>query len=254
MEQTIYQILSYIDSLKYNMLMWFLCILWLSILQKYHYQMLRYIKRHSWKIISTFIQLIIRIGIILHEFSHIIFAFFFGAKISEIKLFDKDWWSVNFKILDYIGSLWHTEMWILFFLKLIFNRIGLFMISCWPLIIWILINSLLFYVIMKISDNYYIHIIKIIFVFLYSTLFLQSFILSFQDISNLILYRWTNIFATSIWSIINILIFLLFLLIISPYIDYLIFFITFYAFAFVIISLGFWIIYVTNELKSFFKK
>ncbi len=201
-------------------------ILLITILQKYHYKMLNYLKNSYWKIIVLIFWFIQRLTVIIHEFSHVIFAFVFWAKIKNIDLYSKKWGSVEFAMKDYIGSMWNfaDSNKVLFIINLIFNRIGIFLTSIWPLIVWIVINLILCISLLGINIWETINILEIIknidrmewfFLLIYSLVIIPSFILSFQDVKNLFIYKWDNFFASLVWSFINILILFFFLYLVT---------------------------------------
>lgn len=247
-------ILNIIVSMQEKIIYSLCIIIWTSILQKFHYDMLFFLRDQSIFIIRWWFNIITRIWVILHEFSHLIFVIIFGWKVHEIKLFSKRGGHIKYSVPDYIWSLGHTSMWLFFWIKLIVNRIWIFMVAIWPLIVWILITMWLAYRLFEIpflTTQFHINLNQlniqnsIIFI-LYLSIFLPSFILSFQDISNLLVYRWDNIFATIIGSIFNIIIFTIFLVWIAYLYDYLYYFFWLYVISFAVTAIVYLISQIIN--------
>jgi len=220
-------------------------IILLTFLQRYHYQMLHNIKKRWWKFLTVFVDVVIRIGVILHEFSHLWFAVLFGAKIHKVELFKKTWGQVTFATKDYIANLWFYN-WnkVIYLIKLIINRVWIFLSSMGPLLVGIFLNFLLVNYITGnpllslqkelFSTNWDIvqnivwyfdlflglPIIFKILLFIVITIFLPSFILSRKDLSHFFFYKWPNIFASAVGSLINFSLFFSFIILATRWIDY----------------------------------
>lgn len=230
-----------------------------TVLQKHHYIIINKISILSWKYFKLISSFFIRLWVILHEFSHILFAFLFWHKIKNVDFFLSNWWSVQLEIKDYISSIWYFKWsWFTFFILLIFNRLWIFFTSTWPLIFWTLFTFLLvnysfwmplFSINMNISDYNIneITLINLIILFVYWTFLAQWFILSWQDIKNLYLYRWYNIISTFFWSFINLFFLIFFLFIISFFYFYLIFFFIFYLIWFIFLLILYFLFYIFKK-------
>ncbi len=197
------------------------------------------------KIISTNLQLskfvwsIVRAWVIMHEFCHLIFGLVTFIKIKEVNLFEKNWWNVKYETRNYIWDLpLHYHDWRYWFL-LFFHQIWMFLISIWPILIWVLLNHLL------LSDVFWIqgyqelrnlNFFGFISMFFYSLLIIPSFMLSFQDIKNFIISEQENEWATIIWSVINTMIFFVFIICLSFFVTYFVDFMFLYLFWFFLLS------------------
>lgn len=251
MNEIINYILSYWDWAKYNIILIILILVSLTFLQKYHFKMLFYIMRSRW-IFSKFIIFVNRAGIIIHEFSHLIFVVLSWAKISNITLFSKTWWNVSFEYADYIWSLPYSWGWIWWVILLIFNKFMIFLSALWPLLVWMLLNSLLMKYVLWI--NYFdinIWILNInnsflswFILFLYAIFFMPYFILSYKDMTSFVYYNWSNVFAKFFGSLINVFIFILFLLFLTYFYNYFLSFFVVYLLSFSIT----WLIFVFLKL------
>lgn len=231
-----------------------------SLSQKYYYFILSKIIRIR-SSFFWFIKIIIRWTVIIHEFCHLIFWLITFIKIIKIDLFNPNWWRVDFESRNYIWDLpLYATNWMYLF-KLFFNQIWLFFISIWPLVIWVLINSILlkyFFWIETLINNYIFlnnfseNIYFIFVLILYVILILPGFILSFIDIKNFIISKQETIWATIIWSIINTFIFLIFLFFISYlYIDFFNFFILYFI-SLILVTLIYSIVFILNLLYKLF--
>lgn len=246
-------IINYILSVKRDILSIVWIIFALTFFQKYHYRMLFSMKNNSSHFFGKFISWVIRLWVIIHEFSHLFFGRIFGAKVHSMDLFSETWWQVVFSQQDYIWAIWsnHGTNWFVFLIKLIINRFGTFLSSMWPLIVGIFLNILMlnYFTWNKIFsiqanvnlDSFQITIFSVLFLIIYLIIFMPSFILSRQDISNFFFYRGDNIFASFIWSFINILCFIIFLIVVARFFDYILYFSIFYLYSFVLTVIAWWL-------------
>jgi len=220
-------------------------IILLTILQKYHFQMLYYLTKRYHSFLRYIIKFIIRTGIIIHEVCHMFFWVLSWAKISKVELFRKDGGRVSFETKNYIWHLskfsWHP--WYMF--QLFFNQIWIFLTSIGPLIFWIGFTYLVIFTLnINIWTESYSDIIsslelKEYWILLLYTIIIPSFILSFQDIKNFIISAQDTIGATIVWSFINTLIFMCFLAFLTFFFEYFLFFWIFYIIIFVMLFI-FW--------------
>lgn len=187
----------------------------LTIFQKFYFKILYKLKTKS-SLFNAIFSFIIRFWIIIHEFCHAFFAFLTWNKITKINLFSKWWWSVELETKNYIWAL--SQNWFSwnFLFKLIFNQFWLFFVSFWPLIFWVWITFFIFNLFwitwwQDISDYEY-NIYFICFLLFYS-IFIPSFVLSFEDIKKFFFSKQENLWATIMWSILNFIVFLLFVFI-----------------------------------------
>lgn len=241
----------FLDSL----LILFLIIFW-TFLQWFHYKFLGYIQISLWKTFHVIISVIIRLWIIIHEFSHIIFAFINWSKVIKIELFRKDWWRVILSEKDFIWSMAYNNHSFSYFLLMLLNRIWIFTTNLWPLIIWITINILLFNYVFWINiDNYNdfskvtsMDIRKIVVLTIYIFIILPSFMVSYQDISNIVFYKSNFLIITIVWSMINFLFLALFLYICTFFIKYIVSFFIFYFAVFLTLTCLYLVIYLSKKL------
>lgn len=202
-------------------------IIFSTFVQKYYFIVLYKIKNFN-VFFDYFFWFIIRFWVIIHEFCHMFFWFLSWNKIKEVQLFNKDWWKVIYETKNYIWAL--SEYWfsLWFIFSLILNQIWIFLTSFWPLFFWILITflSLNYFWFTNFSDikNFEYSFWFIVFLLIYS-IFIPSFVLSFEDLKKFFVSKQEWIFSTLFWSIINIFIFVWFIYLISSFIiNYLIFF------------------------------
>ncbi len=132
-------ILSWAVPIYFKIIYIIFWILLLTVLQKFHYLMLFKLTSRS-IIISLVAKFMIRIGVIIHELSHLIFWIISFSKVKEIKFFDENGGSVSYESKDYIWNLPQYYWDWLYWFRLFFNQIGIFLISMWPLIVWMIIN------------------------------------------------------------------------------------------------------------------
>lgn len=239
---------------KFNMLYIVLMIVSLTILQKFHFQMIEYIKWKTWYF-SRIISLINRVWVIIHEFAHIFFLLLAWAKINKIDLFSQNGWSVNYNSADYISALPYSDWkWFLYIIIMVFQKFMLYLACSWPLIFWIILNIFIMKLLFDVPlfstdfqlDFWSISIYSIIFLVVYCIFLLPYFILSYKDISNYIFYNWDNFFAKVIWWIINTIIFVLFIFVVSYFFKYFLSFYMFYIISFVITLLIFLVIKILS--------
>lgn len=249
------------DSLFIEITIIFWGIILLTTLQKYHFKMLYYLAHKYHNFFRYIIKFIIRIGIITHECSHLLFWIISWAKVKKVELFRQDWWRVTFQTKNYIGHLaeYYDRSWFMF--HLFFNQIGIFLTSIWPLIIWIIFTYILLYFLwIKIDtwtpeEVYKIFTWKEYIALIIYAIFIPSFILSFQDIKNFIISKQTNLASTIVWSFINTIIFFAFLAFLTFFYDFFLFFWLFYIWLFLILFAYFSLNYMYFKfLKKFFKK
>lgn len=225
----------------------FLIICVLTLWQKYYFKNIYYIEyrlKKLWFIIKVFL----RIWVIIHEFCHLFFGILAWNKPVKIDLFSKNWWKVSFQTKDYIWSLPNYWFSAGYFFRLILNQVGIFLTSIWPLFVWIVLNFFLInYLEIDIFNlkNFEINYINFIIIVLYS-IFLPSFILSYQDIKNFIISKQSNIFATILASLINTSIFVAFLWAMTFLFEW------FILFA-VLFFIYFFIIFFLRIILSFFR-
>lgn len=220
-----------------------------TVLQKYYYIILNKIASLSYFTNKVF-SFVIRFWVIIHELCHLFFWFLSWNKIKEINLFDKTWWKVIYETKDYIWNL--SQNWFSFnyFFFLVLNQIWLFLTSIWPLFFWILISYLFFWIFFLDMDfsNIWNIFIFWIFLFFYS-IFIPSFVLSFQDISIFLISKQSWFFSTIFWSIINISIFLWFILSFSSFlVDYFIYFWIIFLLMFIVQLIIFLVISIIIKL------
>jgi len=110
----------------------------LTIVQKYHYIMLHELSdrvpRALWKVMKW----IIRITVIIHEFSHLLWWVLTWAKPTSMELFRADGGRVGFSRPNYMAHADLAFQSPLFALKLIWHTVWWFLTSLWPLITGIL--------------------------------------------------------------------------------------------------------------------
>lgn len=197
-----------------------LVILGTTFVQKYYFILLHKMKEES-IFLSAFIGFIIRFWVIIHEFCHMFFWFISGNKLKEISLFDKNGGKVVYETKNYIGHLSEYGLSLNYIVLLIFNQIWIFLTSFWPLIVGVGVSFFLFQY-LWITDwtsfqNFDYNIKSIIIVLLYS-IFIPSFVLSYEDISKFFISRQYGIFSTFLGSIINTAIFVGFMVLFSSFI------------------------------------
>lgn len=233
----------------------FFIIIILTFLQKYYYIILYKIKSFLWKK-WFFIDFIIRIWVIIHELSHLIFWIIWWSKVEKIELFNKNWWKVIFKTKNYIWSIWNNYHIENFFIFLFFNQIWIFLTSIWPLLVWLLVNicfikyfNIDIYQLQNIEFNYSL----IFFRFLY-VIIIPSFILSYQDLKRFIISKQETKLQTISWSIINTIIFIFFIWFLTFLFEYFIIFRLVFCIYFLFITIIFLFIYLINYLIQKYKK
>lgn len=252
-----------INYAKYNILIIIGVIFVTSFFQKYHYILLNRISKLSWRMFNLISKFFIRLWVIIHEFSHLFFAFLFWHEIKKVELFKKNWWSVQVSKKDYLGAIGHFS-WskFVFILLLIWNRMGVFFTSLWPLIIGIVISFLLinisfWFPLLWIETNYQNYNLNnldfwnILLLFVFWLFFAQWFILSRRDIKNLFIYEGNYISETLVWSIINTLFFLVFLFVASFFYIYFLFFGIVYMISFITVLIIYTLLLMF--LKLFFQ-
>lgn len=224
-----------------------------TFLQKYYFLVLHKIKSKS--IFLQFIfWFIIRFWIIIHEFMHLFFWFLSWNKIQEIHLFDKNGWKVIFQTKNYIWALSQYWLSLRFIFWLIFNQIWLFLTSFWPLFFWVVATFFFFwyfeiYTLDDFKNNF--SNFDFIFMLVIYSIFIPSFILSYEDISIFFISKQENILATIFWSIINILIFVWFLFTFSSFFkEYFIFFFLVFLGLFLLQILIYLIISLIIKIKN----
>ena len=214
-----------IEQYILNWIIIFILILVLTFFQKHYYMLLNYLKYFFW--LKYIINFIIRSWVILHEFSHIFFAFLAWNKIQKISLFSKKWWYIKYQYKNYIWALWEWFGYLSFWFKLIFNQIWIFLTSAWPLIFWTILTYFFWYNLIWINNYNEIidklHWINILYILIYVIL-IPNFVLSRKDISHFIISKQKRFLATFIWSTINFIIFLWFISIFSLVFNYFIIF------------------------------
>jgi len=245
-----------IENYIFQILIIFWLILILTFFQKYYYILLNYLKNFFW--LKYIINFIIRTWVILHEFSHIFFAFLAGNKIQEISLFSKNGWYVKYQYKNYIWALWEWFGYISFWIKLILNQVWIFLTSLWPLIVWIILTYFFWHNLIWV-DNYNEILSKlswknIVYIWIYIIL-IPNFVLSWKDISHFIISKQNWFLATFIWSVINTLIFLWFIWIFNFVFNYFIIFcLSFFVWFLIILILNFFIFILNLFLKKFIER
>ena len=119
-------------------------IFWLTLLQKFYYDILHKISSF-WLKINFLYRFIIRFWVIIHEFCHMFFAVLSWNKITKIDLFRVDWGEVVIMSKDYIWELPKYGFSFNFLFFMILNQIWLFLVSFGPLIFWLLSSYLICY-------------------------------------------------------------------------------------------------------------
>lgn len=197
-----------------------LVILGTTFVQKYYYLLLHKMKDES-IFLSAFIGFIIRFWVIIHEFCHMFFWFLSGNKLKEISLFDKNWGKVVYETKNYIWHLSEYGLSLNYIFLLIFNQIWIFLTSFWPLIVGVGVSFFLFQYLwitdiqtLKSFDFEY----KSVFILIIYSIFIPSFVLSYEDISKFFISRQYGIFSTFLGSIINTAIFVGFMVLFSSFI------------------------------------
>jgi len=255
------QIMNYLSEIKFDAIYLVAIIFFLTFLQKYHFRMLYYIKARSNRFVNILVVVVLRIGVIIHEFSHLLFWLLFGAKIKKIELFKKNWGQVSFATKDYIANIAFIDKnKFRYFLKLLYNRIWIFLTSLGPLIVGIFLNILIINLftgnqIFSLNpdiDFSQIHTSLFLFSLLviYGFLILPSFILSFKDISHFFFYKWQNRWASIIGSIINISTFIFFILIVAQRFDYILAFAILYFLSFSTLLILFFVFYILLKIRQ----
>ncbi|MDD2515979.1 MAG: hypothetical protein PHF46_01000 [Candidatus Gracilibacteria bacterium] len=230
-------------------------IFFLTVMQRIHFKILNKMQSSS-KIISILGKTLFRIGVIIHEFSHLIFAILSFSKIKKINLFSKTGGSVQYSTPDYIGELplyYDNSM---YWIRLFLNQIGIFLISIGPLIVGIILNYFFVKNFLGIKGeffdiNEYLQVfskdwLKASGFVIYTVFFIPSFILSFQDFSNFIIARQGNIGATVVGSFLNTTIFILFIAFLTNFITIFTSFFIFYIISFCVLLI-FFVIYMILE-------
>lgn len=215
------------QSMLYDTLLIIAIIVGTTIVQKYYFLVLQGIKNihpSLWYIFGF----IIRFWVILHEMCHAFFCFLSGNKIKEIRLFDANGGRVVFESKNYIWDLPKHGMSLGYLFALIFNQIGLFLISFWPLLFGITLSYLIFnhFWITRIDNLLQATLsYSLVMIIMFYSIFIPSFVLSFQDIEKFFISPQENFLATVVGSTINFLIFLWFVWSFSYFlVNYFIFF------------------------------
>lgn len=224
-------------------------IFFLSLFQKLYYLILFKIA-NLWYKINFIYRFIIRFWVIIHELSHMFFAILTWNKISKVDMFKDDGGEVIILSKNYIWELPKYWFSFNFILLMVLNQIGLFLVSFWPLLFWIIFIYLFcnylwiysFYDIINIKFNF---LNSIIIFFL--SIFIPSFVLSFQDIKWFFVSNQEYKLSTLVWSLINSIIFVLFLFI---FWDLIIWYFIIFCFIFLIMFLLQLIFYIL--LKIFY--
>lgn len=244
--------IKYIDNIKYEILLSIFMIFLLTFLQQVHFKILFKITKKTSLILDWFVRVLLRVGIILHEFAHLIMWFLFWAKIQKIELFSKYWWKVVFSMPDYLWGIWYYHSF-RFYLMVIVSRIWIFLTSLSPLLVWIFFNTFLFYFLFwgslfDFDELSFWFLNSLIFV-VYALVFLPSFLLSYQDLKSMFLYNWKFLIDRIVWTVLNI--FIVFFAIIGLWVffEYLLMFFITYLLAFGWIVFIFWL----NLIYNFFK-
>lgn len=234
----------------------FFIIIFLTFFQKFYYKMLFFLKENSF--FEIIFAIIIRTGVILHEFSHMFFAFIAGNKILKVNLFAPSGWYVKYAYKNYIASIWEGMWKIKFWLLLFLNQIGIFLTSLGPLIVWIALNRFFRNYIawanfdiwnldyQSIVDS--LDVWKITLIIFY-IIFLPSFVLSWKDISHFIISKQNRFLATFIASLINTLIFIWFLFLFSYFFDYFVLFAVSFSVSFAVVTI-FWMFFKICACKK----
>ncbi|MEF2176041.1 MAG: hypothetical protein V3575_06195 [Candidatus Absconditabacteria bacterium] len=203
--------------------------------------MLRFIVVNSIFPVKNLFKFVSRIGIILHEMSHIIFIFLSGGTVKSVELFRADGGKVSYAEKDYIASAAYNNYdGVTYFIFMLASKIGFFIAQIGPLIVGILVNIIYLNIVFQIpffSQDFHIgieniNIINIIVSIIYLMVFVPTFIPSWKDLSNIFFYNGTNIIEKIIGSIINIFFVLIFLIISTYFINYLLYFFYFYLISF----------------------
>jgi len=229
-------------------------IIFLTFLQWFYYKLLFYIWKNTIYIFRKFIDFIVRIWVIIHEFAHMFFAFLSWNKIIKVDLFSKNGWSVQYAYKNYIWAIWDGFWYLSFWLMLILNQIGIFLTSLWPFIFGLWITYFFFDYFLNIHNIEWLESLDLkwyLYLFLYAIL-IPSFALSWKDISHFIISKQNWFLATLIWSIINFTIFMAFLFLFSFFLDYLIIFSLIYSMYFVIILIVAIFVYIIKKVKYVF--
>ena len=225
-------------------------IIFTTFVQKYYFWVL-----HRIKAIHPFFGLIfwfiIRFWVIIHEICHMIFGFLSGNKIEEIRLFDPTGGRVIFKTKNYIGGISEYGRSGGYLFALIFNQIWLFLISFWPLFFGILCSYLVLNSFWVTDLESLIHLPItyhfFFFILLYS-IFIPSFVLSFQDIRNFVISDQDDLLATIVGSLVNTFIFLCVMLSISSFlVSYFVFFLLLFLGLFLVQLILFAILSLINR-------
>ena len=227
----------------------FFLIIILTFFQKYYYKLLYYLQTIFW--LKYIISFIIRTWVILHEFSHIFFAFLAGNKIQEISLFSQNWWYVKYQYKNYIWALWEWFWYLSFWFKLIFNQIWIFLTSAWPLILWTVLTYIFWHNLIWINNYHEIlnklYWINIFYILIYIVL-IPNFVLSWKDISHFLISKQNWFLATFIWSVINFIIFLWFISLFTFVLNYFIIFSISFFVGFFLIAWINWILFLIKKV------
>lgn len=197
-----------------------LVILGTTFLQKYYFLLLHKMKEEH-IFLHAFIGFIIRFWVIIHEFCHMFFWFLSGNKLKEISLFDKNGGKVVYATKNYIGHLSEYGLSLNYIFLLIFNQIGIFLTSFWPLIVGVGLSFFVFQY-LRITDiatlkSFDFDYKSVLFLIFYS-IFIPSFVLSYEDISKFFISKQYGIFSTFFGSLINTAIFVWFMVLFSSFI------------------------------------
>ena len=230
-----------------------LIIFWLTILQKFYYIILHKIKLFN-KYLSFFYAFIIRFWVIIHELCHLFFALVTWNKVSGIELFKKNWWQITLLTKNYIWELPKYWFSFNFLFLLILNQIWIFLVSFWPLLFWLLTTYIIFYFIWinNFEDilNLKFDFILSVYLFLFS-IFIPSFILSFEDIKGFFISKQDNFLRTFMASFINTFLFFWFLFLFWDLLyDYLLIFSILFFFMFLLQLLFYIVFFLLSNIKK----
>ncbi len=246
---------------RLNILVVCTVVLLTTFLQKHHYILLFKIWKMAWKFWQIISRILIRIWVILHEMSHIFFAFVSWQEIKDVQFFSPKWWKVKILNKDYISAIGYFKGNPIFFIIwLIFNRIWVFLTSIWPMILGIFISLLLInysFGMPLFSINYdlsqyqfsELSLLNIFILLIFWIFMFQWFILSWQDISNFVFYRWFSILESLFGSLINFVIFMIFVVLSSYFYLYFLFFWIVYIASFLMVLLMFFVLYLWKQFK-----
>jgi len=240
-------LVHYLNVVGCDVIILLLVVIGLTLLQKYHYKLLFFLQKKTGGHGKYFFDFLIRVWVVIHEISHLVFAFLLWLKIRKINIWHPKGGQVELLSEDYIADLpFHNENKLFYWIKLIYNRISVFLTALWPLIIWYFLTNLIINLLywrevrsfhtLSVSHFEISWLVGILFS-VYLIFILPAFLLSFKDLSNLFFYKWENLVATVVWTAITTWLFAIVLITIAQRYTYFEVFMFLYVLVFVLLCL-----------------